>query len=84
MVKSSGKSNILTVTADKIVNSKPETMGVLDFVYDAQKQTLSSEVTRNSWHSIFEFAIKGDLMEGTLTTLPDKTTVRRIKLRKDK
>ncbi len=84
IVKASGKSNILTVKADKIVNGKPETMGVLDFVYDAQKQTLSCEFTRNSWHGIFEFARKGDLMDGTLITLPDKTIVRRIKVKKDK
>ncbi len=84
IVQSSGKSNMLTVTADKIVNGKPETMGVLEFVYDAQKQTLSSEFTRNNWHGIWELALKGDLMEGTLATLPDKTIVRRIKVKKDK
>jgi hypothetical protein len=75
---------MLTVTMDKIVSGKPETMGVLDFVSDAQKQTLSSEFTRNSRHGIWEFAVKGDLMEGSLTTLPDKTIVRRIKVKKDK
>ena len=69
---------------DKIVNGKPETMGVFDFVYDAEKQTLSSEFTRNDRHGIWEFALTGDLMDGTLDTLPDKTIVRRIKVKKDK
>ena len=69
---------------DKIVNDKPETMGVLDFVYDAQKQTLSSEFTRNNRHGIWEFSVKGDTIEGTLTTLPDKSLVRRVKVRKEK
>jgi hypothetical protein len=52
IVKSSGESNMLTVTMDKIVNNKPETMVVLDFVYDAQKQTLSGEFTRNNRHGV--------------------------------
>jgi hypothetical protein len=30
-----------------------------------------------------ELAVKGDLLEGTLATLPDKVIVRRIKVRKD-
>lgn len=84
IVKSSAKANLLTVTMDKIVNNKPEFMAVLDFVYDAQKQTLSGEFTRNNWRGIWEFAVKGDLMEGSLATLPDKTIVRRIKVMKDK
>jgi hypothetical protein len=29
----------VTISADKIVNGKPETMGDLDFTYDSQKQT---------------------------------------------
>jgi hypothetical protein len=84
IAKTSGKSDSLTITMDKIVNNKPETMGVFDFVYNAQKQTLSSEFTRNKWRGIWEFAVKGDLLEGTLATLPDKTIVRRIKVKKDK
>jgi Protein of unknown function (DUF4232) len=84
IVKASGKSNTLNITMDKIVNGKPEFMAALDFVYDAQQQTLSGEFTRNNWRGVFEFAVKGDLMEGALTTLPDKTIVRRIKVKKDK
>jgi stress response protein SCP2 len=84
LVQSSGKSNMVTVTMAKIVSAKTETMGVFDFVYDAQKQTLSGEFTRNNRHGIWEFEVKGDLMDGTLTTLPDKTIVRRIDVKKDK
>ncbi|HEY0320055.1 MAG TPA: hypothetical protein VGC66_03715 [Pyrinomonadaceae bacterium] len=84
IAKTSGKSDTLTITMDKIVNNKPETMGVFDFVYNAQKQTLSSEFTRNKWHGIWEFVVKGDLLEGTLAILPDKVIVRRIKVKKDK
>jgi len=84
IVKSPGKSNGLTITMDKIVNGKPETMGVLDFVYDAQKHALSGEFARNNGRGIFELAVKGDLMEGTLSILPERTLVRRIKVKKDK
>ena len=62
-----GKSDTVTITADKLVNGKPETMGTSDFVYDAQKQTLVSEIKGPRWHLIVELAVKGDLLEGTLT-----------------
>lgn len=84
IIKSSGEAHRLTVTMDKIVNGKPETMGVLDFVYDAERKTLSGEFTRNNRRGIWEFAVKDDLMDGTLATLPDKVIVRRIKVKKDK
>lgn len=84
IVQRPSKSNTLTVTMDKIVSGKPENMAVLDFVYEPQKKTLSSEFTRNGRHGIWEFVVKDDLMDGTLTTLPDKTLVRRIKVKKDK
>lgn len=83
VVMAAGKPDTLTITADKIVNGKPETMGVFDFVYDEQKQTLVSEVESNKWHLIIELAVKGDVLEGTLATLPDRTLVRRIKVKKD-
>jgi len=78
-----GKSDTLTITADKIVNGKPETMGVSDFVYDAQKRMLTSELKNSRVHLIFELVTKGDVLDGTLATLPDRTLVRRIKVKKD-
>ena len=80
----SGKTDTVTITADKIVNGKPEPMGTFDFVYDARRQTLTSEFKNDRVHIIFELAVKGDLLEGTLATLPDRTLVRRIKVKKDK
>jgi hypothetical protein len=79
-----GKSDTLTITADKLVNGKPETMGTYDFVYDARAQTLVSEIKTGRGHLVIELSVKGDLLEGTLATLPDKTVVRRIKVKKDK
>ena len=83
IVVATGKSDTVTITADKIVNGKPETMGTFDFVYDARKQTLTSEFKNSRVHLIFELAVKGDILEGTLAALPDRTLVRRIKVKKD-
>ena len=84
IVVASGKTDNVTITADKIVNNKPETMGTFDFVYDARRRTLTNEFKNDRVHIIFELAVKGDLLEGTLATLPDRTLVRRIKVKKDK
>jgi hypothetical protein len=79
----SGKSDTVIIVADKIVNGKPETMGTFDFVYDARKQALTSEFKNRRVHIIFEFTVKGETLEGTLSTLPDKAIVRHIKVKKD-
>ena len=84
VVKSADKANTVTITMDKLVNNKPDTMGVEDFVFDAQKRMLTTEYKNSRVHLIIEFAVKGDLMEGTVTALPDKSLVRRIKLKKEK
>jgi hypothetical protein len=84
VVVAPGRSDTLTITMDKIVDGKPETMGTSDFVYNAREQILVSEIKTNRWRLIFELAVKGDLLEGTLATLPDRTLVRRIKVKKDK
>jgi len=83
VVVPSGKTDTVTITADKIVNGKPQAMGTFDFTYDAQKQTLTSEVKNDRVHFIIELAVKGDRLEGTLSTLPERTLVRRIKVKKD-
>ena len=83
IVVATGKSDAVTITADKVVNGKPETMGVFDFVYDTQKRMLTSEFKNSRVHLIFELAVKGDLLEGTLAALPDRTLIRRIKVKKD-
>jgi hypothetical protein len=83
VVAAPGKTDTVTITADKIVNGKPEAMGTFDFVYDARRQTLTSEFKNDRVHVIFELAVKGDLLEGTLSTLPERTPVRRIKVKKD-
>ncbi len=78
-----GKPDTVTVAADKLVNGKPEPMGTIDFVYDARKQTLTGEFKNSRVHIIMELAVKGDIIEGTLSTLPERTLARRVKVKKD-
>ena len=82
VVVASSKTDTVTITADKIVNGKPEPMGTFDFIYDARKRTLTSEFKNDRVHIIFELVVKGDFLEGTLSTLPERTLVRRIKVKK--
>ena len=84
IVVAPGKTDTVTLSADKIVNGKPVPMGTFDFVYDARKQTLTSEFKNERVHIIFEFAVKGDVLEGTLSSLPERTLARRIRVKKDK
>jgi len=83
IAKPPDEKGIVTITADKIVNGKPETMGVLDFKYDGEKHTLTCDFTRGQTHGVWEFTVKEDTMEGTLVVLPDKTLARRVKLKKE-
>jgi hypothetical protein len=82
VVVASGKTDTVTITAEKIVNGNSEPMGTFDFIYDARRRTLTSEFNNGRVHIIFELAVKGDLLEGTLSNLPERTLVRRIKVRK--
>jgi hypothetical protein len=57
--------------------------GGLDFKYDSEKQTVVCDFTRGNTHGLWELTVKGNTMEGTLMLLPDKTLVRRVKLKKE-
>jgi hypothetical protein len=80
--KKEGEADTVMLAADKIINGKPEEMGVLECKYDASKSTLTCEFTVNSTHGVFEFTIKGDEMQGTLKILPAGTLGRNIKVKK--
>jgi hypothetical protein len=77
------QQGMVTITADKIVDGKPETMGILDFKYDPEKGRLTNEFTNNRYHGVWELTVTGNVMEGTLIILPEKTIVRRVKVRKE-
>ena len=71
----------VSIAADKIVNGKPEPMGVIELKYDAERRTLTGELKNNRYKGVWEFKVEGDTMEGTLTILPN-TIGRRIKVKK--
>jgi hypothetical protein len=77
-----GKSTVITLLADKIIEDKRVPMGKLDFQFDEAKQTLSCEFTRGHTHGVWEFRITGDTMEGTGIILPDKSVARRVKVKR--
>jgi hypothetical protein len=78
-----GDADRVTIAADKIVGGKPDPMGVIELKYDASKQTLTGETQTARYRLLWEFTIKGSLMEGTLSVLPEKTISRRIKVQKN-
>ncbi|HEX3559988.1 MAG TPA: hypothetical protein VHU19_12340 [Pyrinomonadaceae bacterium] len=75
-------SGALTIAADKIVNGKPEPMGEIELKYDAEKGTLVGDLKNSRYRGVWEFTVRDDVMEGTLTMLPGQTVARRIKVRK--
>ncbi len=76
-------STKVKIAADKIVDGKLESMGVIDLKYDASKQTLSGETQTARYRLWWEFTVKENIIEGTLSVLPDKTIARRIKVQKN-
>src|SRR5882724_11714082 len=53
----------VSITADKVVDGKPVTMGTLDFSYDPKTGVLYAEYKYGIW----KLTVKGNKMEGTLT-----------------
>ena len=77
-------STKVKIAADKIVDGKPEFMGDIFLKYDAAKQTLTGDLQNSRYRGVWEFAVKGNTIEGSLTILPEKTIGRRIRVtRKD-
>lgn len=68
------------ISADKIINGKPEPMGDIFLKYDSSKQTLTGEMQNPRYHMLWEFTIKGNMMWGTLTLLPEKRVGRQIRV----
>lgn len=78
------KTNSVHITMDKIVDGKRENMGESDFQYDQKKQTLVSEYQNSRVHLTIEFVVKGDVIEGIVASLPERTIARNIKVKKNK
>lgn len=72
-----GSTNLVRITACKIVDGREIIMGSSDWNYDPQKGTLQWDGP----HGVWKLVVEGNSMHGTLT-LPDKTIFRRLTLRK--
>jgi hypothetical protein len=72
-----GKPGYLLVSGGKVVDGKEIVMGSGEWRYDSARRTLSVELPRG----VITLKADGDKLEGTFT-LPDKTILRRIKLKK--
>lgn len=74
------------ISADKIVDGKPDWMGDFDCDYDREKQTLMSEfkIPRTGGKGVWFFKIDGDKMDGTLTVFPENEIGRKVKITKNK
>jgi hypothetical protein len=84
ITKVADKPNTVNLSADKIVDGKPVFMGAFDFVYDPKKQTLTCEYKTDRVDIAMEFTLKDDVLDGSMTSLPDKTQIRRMTVKKDK
>ena len=70
------------IGADKIVNGKPDFMGDIDLKFDPKNNTLTGELNGPRFHGVWEFTVKGNMMWGTLSLLPEKRIVRQIRVTK--
>ena len=71
------------IAADKIVNGKPEWMGDIELKYDAAKQTLTGELQNARYRGVWEFTVKGNIIEGGLSILPERVIGRKIRVQKN-
>jgi hypothetical protein len=71
------------IGADKIVDGKPDFMGDIFLKYDAAKNTLIGNLESPRGRGVWEFTIKGNMMWGTLSQLPEKRIVRQIRVTKN-
>jgi hypothetical protein len=70
----------IKIGADKIVNGQPEFMGDILLKYDARNNTLTGDLQTPRFHGIWEFTVKGNMMWGTLSLLPEKRIGRQIRV----
>ena len=78
------KPNVVNLSADKIVDGKPEFMGDFDFVYPRPKYVLLTDFKNERVHLTIAFDVKGDVLEGGIFTFPEKIQARKIKVKKEK
>ena len=58
-------------------------MGDVYLKYDRAKQMLTGDLESSRFHGVWEFSIKGNIIEGGLYILPDRATGRKIRVQKN-
>jgi hypothetical protein len=76
------RADAISMTMNKVVDGKEQTMGTLIFEVDAGARTLRSDVNQNGLHIVWEFASSGSSMRGTAKQLPAGDVIRNITLKK--
>lgn len=71
------------IGADKIVNGKPDFMGDIDLKFDPKNNTLVGDLESPRFKGVWQFTVKGTMMWGTLSLLPEKRVVRQIRVTKN-
>jgi hypothetical protein len=77
-----GKSDVVLLLADKIIEDKRVPMGKLECRYDDATAKLSCEFTIRQTHGLWQYTPSGDTMDGTLVLLPDRELGRRVKVKR--
>jgi len=84
IVPGQGTSHTVTVTADKIVDGKRLTMGVLDFKHDAKECCWATDFETRKLAVRWRLTATGSKMTGSMIFIPSGAVVRKIDLLKDK
>ena len=86
LTRSKADTAKINLSADKIVDGKPDNMGDFDMTFDAEKMTLTAEFTikRTGGKGVWLFKIDGDKMDGTLTDFPENEIGRKVSVMRKK
>jgi len=83
-IKASSKPSTVSVDADKVVDGKRVSMGVLEFTHDAKSGSWTSELDTPRVHALWRLTANGAMLTGTLTLLPSQAVARKMELRRSK
>ena len=78
-----GKSDSVSVDAQKVVAGKPESMGILTLGHDTTAKAWIGEWQNARYQLLWSFQVNGKALTGTLVVLPSRQVARNITARKD-
>jgi len=73
----------VALDAAKIVNGKPEPMGIITIGYDPTTKAWAGEWSNARFHLLWAFVVDGKNLTGTLYLLPERRIGRNISAKKD-